>query len=645
MDKTDHGPFTGVDEDEALRIIMEGTATETGQRFFNSLVQNVSKALNTKGAWVTEYIPESKRVRSIAFWFDGKCVDDCEYELAGTPCGKVIEEARLVHVAENVVELYPDDPDLEPLDAVSFMGVPLMDSDNNVLGHLAVLDSEKMPRQKRLETIFRIFAARASAELQRIRAEREIIERKKMLGRLVDSAMDAIIELNNMLEIIMMNSAAEKVFSCYEAELKGKSFLDFLCEDSAKRLPELIVNLGYLPEGKRYLWIAGGLEAKTSQGQVFPAEATISQYELAGRRYYTIILRNIDQHLETERKIKLLTDEAEYLRKEVQELNNYGEIIGDSEPLKKVFQDIDQVSKSETTVLILGETGTGKELVASAIHNTSGRRDKPFIKVNCGSIPESLIESELFGHEKGAFTGATSKRDGRFTLAHGGTIFLDEIGELKPDMQTKLLRVLQEGEFEPVGSSKTNKTDVRVLAATNRDLLNAVKAGEFRQDLYYRLNVFPIMVPPLRQRGEDVFKIAESFSKKFADRNGVQIKPLNEDQIEALSTYDWPGNVRELQNVIELAVITSNDGVLNIERALPNVKAPTEPEVSGSSTDIRNKVRTVKELQEIEKENIIQALEMTNWRVSGERGAARLLGMPPTTLSSRIKALGIKRPN
>ena len=443
-----------------------------------------------------------------------------------------------------------------------------------------------------------------------------------------------------MLEIIMMNSAAEKVFTTKVDLLKDKSFLNLLCDESAERFPELIKELGCQPEGKRYIWISGGLQAKKSDGTVFPADATISQYEISRRRNYTIILRNINEHLEAENKIKLLSDEAKYLREEIQELNNFGEIIGDSEPLKRVFDDINQVSKTDSTVLILGNTGTGKELVARAIHSTSKRNEKPLIKMNCSAIPPNLIESEIFGHEKGAFTGATSKREGRFKLADKGTIFLDEVGELPLELQTKLLRVLQEGEFEPVGSSETIKVDVRVIAATNVNLHKATEQGTFRTDLYYRLNVFPITVPPLRERGEDIIKLAEVFSKKVSERIGVSIEPLSDEQKMSLLNHDWPGNVRELQNVIELAVITSNNGILNLERALPDT---ISKKVDSKTQNSEQTLQTIEELQEMERENIIRALTKTNWRIYGEKGAAKLLGTPPTTLSSKMKSLGIKK--
>ena len=633
-----------LDEDAALRIIMEGTASETGEQFFRALVKNVSKALDTKGAWVTEYLKEPERLRSFAFWFDGDCVEECEYDIKGTPCQTVIEEARLVHIPENVIALYPDDPDLKPQGAVSFMGVPLTDTNGEVLGHLAVVDSKPLPKLPKAITIFNIFAARACAEILRLRAEAEVHEREKELVRLFDSAMDAIIELNNMLEINMLNSAAEKVFHTDVTNCKGRSFLEFFSDESAEKLRNIVGELAVLPEGGRYIWIAGGLTGREAGGGTFQAEATISQFEMRGKRFYTLILRNINERLEAEKRIKLLSEQADYLREEINSLQNFGEIIGNCPPLLKVMENINKVAGTDATVLISGETGTGKELIARAVHAESGRRDKPLIKVNCAAIPRGLIESEFFGHEKGSFTGASSKREGRFSLADGGTIFLDEIGELPHDLQSKLLRVLQEGEFEPVGSSKTRRVDVRVLAATNRDLHREVKEGKFREDLYYRLNVFPLTVPPLRERGEDIIKLASVFAEKFASRTGISLKPLSQEQIERMMAYSWPGNIRELQNVIERAVITSQEGRLNLEHALPVTSLNLDSSKERSKATHEKRVLTHKELQDMERENIIAALEKTKWKVSGEDGAARLLGIPHTTLSSRIKALGIKRP-
>ncbi len=518
-------PLRDLDEDAALRTIFEGTASETGERFFRSLVQNLAKALNTHAAWVTEYLEESRRLRALAFWMGGQWVQGYEIDISGTPCEQVITQTRLVHIPENVLALYPGDPEIKQNGVVSYMGAPLLDVDGKILGHVAVIDQRPMPEEPRALTLFRIFAARAAAELQRLRAEREVREREEKLGRLVDSAMDAIIELDQTLRVTRINSAVQKVLGCETDQVVGQEFTRFLAEEGRVKLEALIQELKSRPEGQRYLWIPGGLRVMCPGGREFPAEATLSGFEMHRQRFYTLILRNVNDRLEAEQKIQSLTNEAEYLREEIKSLHNFDTIVGRSEPIVRVLRDITQVAGTDATALILGETGTGKELLARAIHAASRRRDKPLIKVNCAAIPATLIESEFFGHEKGAFTGATAKRDGRFTLADGGSIFLDEVGELPLDLQSKLLRVLQEGEFEPVGSSKTRKVDVRVIAATNLDLRQAAQEGKFREDLYYRLNVFPIDVPPLRARSQDIPLLARTFVQKFAQQLGRRIEP------------------------------------------------------------------------------------------------------------------------
>jgi transcriptional regulator with GAF, ATPase, and Fis domain len=378
----------------------------------------------------------------------------------------------------------------------------------------------------------------------------------------------------------------------------------------------------------------------TRSGATFPAEATLSLFELEGQLHYTLILRNVNERIEAERRIISLTDEAEYLRAKLREIGRADEILGRSEQLVQVISELGQVAPANTTVLILGETGTGKELFARAVHDASSRRGKPLVRVNCAAIPATLIESEFFGHERGAFTGATARREGRFKLADGGTIFLDEIGELPIELQAKLLRVLQDGEFEPVGSSHTQVVDVRVIAATNRDLEKAIREGKFREDLYYRLSVFPITLPPLRDRGDDVVLLAHEFAREFAARMGRQLAPLSAEAAARLKAYSWPGNVRELQNVIERAVITWRDGQLNLDRALPAGQVTDEVTLGRPTlTD----VLTVDELARIERDNLLRALDTTGWQIAGSDGAARLLGMAPSTLGSRIKALGLRR--
>jgi len=643
MAKLNQPPLGSLDKNTLLTIL-KGTATETGERFFAALAENLAKALNIHGAWITEYLEESRRLRALAFWLGGQWLRDFEYEIVGTPCETVIEETRLIHVPDRVLELYPGDPDLRQEKAVSYLGVPLLDLDGKILGHMAVLDTRPMPEDPYVLAIFRIFAARATAELQRIRAEKEVREREEKLSRLVDSAMDAIIELDHDLKVTRLNPAAEKTFKCFSNEILHQNFGKFLTTEGNEKLRNLIQELQDLPEDKQYLWIPGGLKAVCAEGEEFQAEATLSRFEMQQQTFYTLILRNLNERIEAERKILSLKVEAEYLKEEIKALQNFDEIIGRSEPTLRMLRDVGQVADTDATVLILGETGTGKELVARAIHTASRRRDKPLIKVNCSAIPSSLIESEFFGHEQGAFTGATKKRDGRFALADGGTIFLDEIGELPLDLQSKILRVLQEGEFEPVGSSHTRKVDVRVLAATNRNLHQEVQNGKFREDLYYRLNVFPIKLPTLKERMGDIPILASVFTKRFAQKIGRAISPLSQSCIERLKEYDWPGNIRELQNVIERAVIISQHGDLDLDRALPNVGRGTVIKEATQTDETLKRVRKMVEIEELEKQNLILALNATDWRVSGENGAARLLGMNASTLSSRMKALGIKRP-
>jgi len=307
--------------------------------------------------------------------------------------------------------------------------------------------------------------------------------------------------------------------------------------------------------------------------------------------------------------------------------------------MAEILHDVKRVAATDASVLITGETGTGKELVAHAIHEASRRCERPLITVNCAAVPATLIESEFFGHERGAFTGATRRRQGRFELADGGTIFLDEVGDLGMELQAKLLRVLQEGEFEPVGSSRSRKVDVRVLAATNRDLEIAVREGCCREDLYYRLNVFPIRLPPLRERGDDVVLLAESFAESLAKKLGFRPATLSAAGAARLRTYAWPGNVRELRNVIERALIISPEGRIDLEAILPT----SAPPPTKLKSILPEGVLTDRDLREVERENLLKALEATHWQVGGEAGAASLLGVKPSTLRSRMAALGIER--
>ena len=322
-----------------------------------------------------------------------------------------------------------------------------------------------------------------------------------------------------------------------------------------------------------------------------------------------------------------LREENLYLREEINLIHSHKDIVGNSKAIRTVLKQVEQVAETESTVLIQGETGTGKELLAHAIHNLSSRKGRLMVKVNCAALPPTLIESELFGREKGAFTGALSKQIGRFELANTSTIFLDEIDALPLELQAKLLRVLESGEFERLGSPRTVKVDVRIISATNRDLVGLVSEGGFREDLYYRLNVFQITVPPLRERREDILPLVWSFVQEFGKRMGKRIESIPQKGVEALQTYPWPGNVRELRNVTERAMIITTGPVLHTD----------VPKIAESQTD------HFSTLEEAERQHIIAALDTTGWRVSGKDGAAEILGINPKTLESRMQRSGIER--
>ncbi|HET9155085.1 MAG TPA: sigma 54-interacting transcriptional regulator, partial [Myxococcaceae bacterium] len=487
LPSTGQGQAPDASTQAALSRILEGTAGEIGEGFFRALVQNLAGALGTRGAWVTEFDPQRRRLRGLAFFLGGQWIENWEQAVDGTPCQVVVENRRLVHYPDRIVELYPNDPSLRGAGAVSYMGVPLMDLDGSVLGHLAVLDMVPMPDDPTRRAVFEIFAGRAGAELRRLRVERQVRARQAQLTGLIESALDAIIQLDGELRVTGMNPAAERTFEIPEKQAAGMPLSALVSPPDAGRLKTLCREIQDRPG--RSAWVPGGFTGLTAGGSTFPVEATLSLFELDGHRHFTLILRNVNERLEAERRIATLTSETEFLRNELRDIGRSGEIIGNSPALLHVLAEVRQVAPADTTVLILGETGTGKELFARAIHEGSRRRGKPLVKVNCAAIPATLIESEFFGHERGAFTGATARRDGRFTLAEGGTIFLDEVGELPPETQAALLRILQERTFERVGGTKPISVDVRVIAATNRDLGRAIVERSFRQDLYYRLSV------------------------------------------------------------------------------------------------------------------------------------------------------------
>jgi PAS domain S-box-containing protein len=376
-----------------------------------------------------------------------------------------------------------------------------------------------------------------------------------------------------------------------------------------------------------YLWfLARGQAIWDTEGKAIRMCGSIQ--DITERKQAELNLETALSEIQ-ELKEKLEVERA-YLLEEIKLEYNYENIIGQSDGLKYVLYKVEQIAPGDTTVLVLGETGTGKELVARAIHGLSPRKDRALVKVNCATLPSNLIESELFGHEKGAFTGAHARQLGRFEVANGATLFLDEIGELPLELQPKLLRVIQDGEFERLGSSGTIKVDVRLIAATNRNLEEEVRRGRFREDLWYRLSIFPITVPPLRERMEDIALLVDFFVNKISKRLGKSIESIPVSVMNTLRDYPWPGNIRELENVLERAVINSSGPKLHL---VDELKKPS-----------KDLTTTQKTLEEVERDHIVRILEQTHWKVSGQNGAAEILGLNRSTLRARMRKLGIRQP-
>jgi len=617
-------------DDAALRAIVAGVEAETGDEFFASLVQHLASALGVQYAFASKLTPDRQSFVTLALWARDALRENVTVPLAGTPCEAVLH-GEVSHHPENLRALFPRDTVLADWGAVSYCGVPLLDRSGVVSGHLAIIDDKPMRDGARGISIMRIFAARARAEVERVRVEDALRASEQRFRDLYDEAPIAYVHEGTDSRFVSANRAALKLLGIQPEEVPDIVGLTLVAptpenQERVRRALEAVQH------GEERACIELELRRKDDGRPVWVQ--WWSKPDPDGKYTRTMLVDVTDRVL-AERERNRLQQENLYLREEIESEYNFEEIVGGSATLRAVLDKVKQVAPTDSTVLIAGETGTGKELIARAVHNFSKRSQKPLIKLNCSALPIGLVESELFGHEKGAFTGATERRTGRFELADGGTIFLDEVGELPPEAQAKLLRVLQEREFERVGGTKTISVDVRVIAATNRDLAAAVAAGTFRQDLYYRLNVFPVELPPLRRRTEDVVLLVHYFVARHAAKIGRTIPRVPQEAIQRLVDYPWPGNVRELENVIERAVILSPGPELAIApEALPAVTAmPVEAE----------RVTDPAALREVERQHIVTVLKRTGWRIDGPQGAARVLNMHPSTLRSRMQKLGIRR--
>jgi PAS domain S-box-containing protein len=490
------------------------------------------------------------------------------------------------------------------------------------------------PLAKRLQLVAQIF----TNALARKTSEQELRESEARLNLATSAAGTGLWSMEIDTQKVWVSARTRELFHfALDEDLNYESFLKVMHSEDRERVDQAVQQA--LQSGERFLveyrivlndgsvrWIAArGQRYRNSAGE--PDRLMGVAIDISDRKRLEEQLQGRLREIEELRE--QLEQENISLREEVRLLSPHAEVVAKSVAMQQVLAMVEQVAPTDSTVLLTGETGTGKEVIAREIHNLSNRKGRPLVAVNCASLPPTLIESELFGREKGAFTGAMSRMVGRFELAHGSTLFLDEIGDLPLELQTKLLRVLEEGRFERLGSTKPIQVDVRVIAASNHDLEQEIQAGKFRKDLYYRLNVFPITIPPLRERTDDIPLLVWVFIRQFEKRMAKHIQSVPKRSLEALQRYPWPGNARELRNVVEHAMIVSPGKTLV-------VNPPTLVAAKRSAEK--------QSLQEVERQHILRVLEETGWRVAGKNGAAKILGLKPTTLEARMKKLGINRP-
>ncbi len=617
--------MTHGDDAAVLHAIAEGTASVVGEAFFQTLVEHLARATATRHCFVARFLPPQD-IQTVAYWSNGSLVPNIRYQLPNTPCAEVIH-GGLCFYPRGVEEKYAEtEPGIQ-----SYLGVPLLAGDGRILGHLCIFDELPMPDEPRTLTVFRIFAARAAAELDRVTLEQDLRDKEQRLRDLFDEAPIAYVHETVDSRFLRANRAARRILGITEEQVPqmvGKNMAPDT-PDAQRRMREAFESVG---KGTDTSGVVLELRRHDNGKPIWIQWWSNPD---PGGAYTRTMFIDITDRVLLEQEQARLRAQNQYLQEEIKEVHNFDEIIGASSGLVEVLGKVRRVAPTDATVLITGETGTGKELIARAIHSASKRADKPLIKLNCAALAASLIESELFGHERGAFSGAIQRRIGRFELANEGTIFLDEIGEVSPEVQVKLLRVLQEREFERVGGNQTIRTDVRVIAATNRDLGRSVREGKFRADLFYRLNVFPLHLPPLRERRADIPLLVHFFAQKHAPHVGRPVAAVDPASMQALIDYPWPGNIRELENVVERALILGSGDRLHIAVEMP-ASAPL-PAMEAMRPPAEEA------LDAIQRDHIRAVLREVQWVIEGAHGAAVRLGLKPGTLRHRMKKLGIHR--
>jgi PAS domain S-box-containing protein len=632
-------------------------AGKTGEAFFHSLVQHLARALDADYVLVGALQPDGERIATLAVHGLGSETAALEYSLAGTPSALVVQP-RVCSYPSGVRQLFPQDEMLAEVAAEGYVGSPMLDSGGHCLGLICAITRRPLPNPKLAEALLKIFATRAGTELERKNYEDALAHNEERFRALVEHGTEAVLWYKLEHPVSMDLPEDEQIELCYQYAHVAD------CNDQAARLfgfaraEELIGARLDVTNPRSDPVLIERMRAGIRSGwKSSPQERTMGSRHLLSTRHGVIedgqlqsvwvTVRDITELKQAEAEVLRLNEELKshlrqltalkarleqdnaYLLDEIRSEHNLGEMVGASPQFRELIERIQLVASTSATVMITGETGTGKELVARAIHNLSPRSSRPLVKVNCAAISAGLVESELFGHVKGAFTGASERRVGRFEYADGGTLFLDEVTELPLEIQAKLLRVLQEQEFEPVGSNHSVKVDVRLIAATNRNLADLVQEGRLRMDLYYRLLVVPVEVPPLRERRDDIPLLASHFVRRVSRQFGRRVERISERMLRELVAYDWPGNIRELENFLARAIVLCPGDTLDMPLLAAESGAPAAHSRS---------------LEETERKHIESVLASTGWVIEGPRGAAAILKMNPSTLRSRMRRLGLKRP-
>jgi formate hydrogenlyase transcriptional activator len=615
-----------VDELAALRALADDTSGDASS-LFHDLARSLANGTGASHALVAE-LTGPARVCPLGWWGIDGLDPDSQLELRG-PVAESIARGDVFEQPSGLTAPPFDGAALGALPVQGLVAAPLGGAPGQPLGLICAFDAQPLAPDPRRLPVLRILAARAGAGLARRKAETELGE-AQIYRDLYEEAPIAYVHEDLESRFISANRAALRILGLRPDQVAGNVGMAMVPKtpEAQRRVQEAFESLG---RGTDTSGVVLELRRKDDGRPIWIQWWSKPE---ANGKYTRTMFVDITERVLMEQEQARLKAQNVYLQEEIKSVHNFEEIVGRSPSLLSVLHKVEKVASTDATVLITGETGTGKELIARAIHSTSRRFDRPLIKLNCAALPTGLVESELFGHEKGAFSGALQRRVGRFELAHGGTIFLDEIGEMPLEVQVKLLRVLQEKEFERVGGRETIRADVRVLAATNRDLRKAVAQDQFREDLFYRLNVFPVELPPLRDRAGDIPLLVSFFVGKYGVLVDRHVDSVHAETMKRLMEYRWPGNIRELQNLLERALILSTTNELHIEPEIFASAGPPSP--SGTAG-------AAKDLETLQRERILEALHDAGWVIEGDRGAAKQLGLHPNTLRSRIKKLGLNR--